>query len=78
MNALVRLIQSRQYRIVRDNYCGYEAQFRTWYLPFWRMVDGCNTSATIEAARKRCDIHATSIVEIYKPNTVSEISKQGR
>jgi hypothetical protein len=25
-----------EYRIVRDNYAGFEVQRRTWWWPFWR------------------------------------------
>jgi hypothetical protein len=38
------------YRIVPDRYCGYEAQFRLWWLPIWFQCFGVNTRGTLEAA----------------------------
>ena len=39
-----------KYRIVRDNYLGYEVQ-RRWFLIFWSQLGGINTFSTIESAR---------------------------
>lgn len=39
-----------EYRIVRDNYCGYEVQKRVWWSPFWWQVGFCNTHLSIEKA----------------------------
>ena len=42
-----------KYRIVRDNYCGYEAQVKYWYWPFsWVQAGGTNTHLDVEAAEK--------------------------
>ena len=38
-----------KYRIVRDNYCGYEVQFRYWWMPFYFQGD-CNTHVSVERA----------------------------
>ncbi len=39
-----------RYRIVKDNYLGYECQkWRLWY-PFWCQMDFCNTHHTIDGA----------------------------
>lgn len=27
-----------KYRIIKDNYLGYEAQYKKWWMPFWKMV----------------------------------------
>lgn len=43
-----------RYRVVRDSYCGYEAQFRYWWMPFYLMVGMCNTSRTVEQAERLC------------------------
>jgi len=39
----------RQYRIVQDRYSGFEVQFRTFWMPFWRMPI-VNTRHSLEAA----------------------------
>ena len=58
-----------KYRIVKDGYLGYEAQFKRWWFPFWMQCDFCNTSGTVEQARKICDLHSRcGVVEEYQPN----------
>ena len=53
-----------RYRVVRDNYLGYEAQFKVWWFPFWMECEsytggcGTNTNRTIEEARQLCADHA--------------------
>lgn len=41
----------KKYRVVRDNYCGYEVQtWRAWF-PFW--IQGkVNTHSSLEQAKK--------------------------
>ena len=51
-----------KYRVVRDGWNGYEAQFKPWYWPFWSMVNGCNTYTSKDKAIRGCEIHAGSIV----------------
>jgi hypothetical protein len=53
-----------KYRIVRDDYAGYEAQVRFWYFPFWWFqLDatgrgcGVNTGPTVEYAREVVQRH---------------------
>ena len=42
----------KKYRIVRDNYLGYEAQiWRLWW-PFWTEIKNNNTHQTIEEAER--------------------------
>ena len=43
-----------KYRVVTDHYCGFEAQYRVWWWPFWMMVNGCNTRSTLEDAKGLC------------------------
>lgn len=43
-----------KYRVVTDNYLGYEAQYKPWFLPFWQQLDGINTHPTIEKALEMC------------------------
>ena len=39
-----------RYRIVTDNYNGFEAQFRRWWMPFYCQCFFSNTSASMEKA----------------------------
>ena len=61
-----------KYRIVRDKYCGYEAQFRPWYSPVWWQCFGIN-SGNLETARQTCDRHFqyyskhNKVIEHYEP-----------
>lgn len=43
-----------KYRVVTDNYLGYEAQYRLWFLPFWLQLNGTNSHPTIEKALEMC------------------------
>ena len=62
-----------KYRIVKDGYLGYEAQFKRWWFPFWMQCDFCNTSGTVEQARKICDLHSRcGVVEEYQPNPTGQ------
>ena len=54
-------ICKKQYRIVKDNYLGFEVQKRVWYFPFWRQIRDdkgsfINTSYSIEEAEQLIDI----------------------
>lgn len=40
-----------QYRIVPDNYAGFEVQTRSFWMPFWHMPE-VNTRKTLEEAEK--------------------------
>jgi hypothetical protein len=61
-----------KYRIVKDGYCGFEAQFRPRWWPFWLQCYGINTNTSVEIARRVCDKHARGfaprLVEHYEPN----------
>lgn len=62
------------YRVVRDRYLGYEAQYRPWWSPVWREIayrwHHGNTSATLEGALKVCDWHAKrQVVYHYTPRS---------
>ena len=53
-----------EYRIVRDNYSGYEVQIRRWWhWPFWRQAAWCNTHSSVEAAETFAEGHARSPVK---------------
>lgn len=40
----------KRYRIVTDNYAGYEVQVKLWFWPFWLQLWGCNTNISIRQA----------------------------
>ena len=42
----------KKYRIVRDNFAGYEAQVWTIWWPFWCQLGFTNTHRTVEAAKE--------------------------
>ncbi len=43
-----------KYRVVTDNYLGYEAQYKPWFLPFWQQLNEVNTHHIIERALEMC------------------------
>ena len=57
-----------EYRIVTDNYCGFEVQFRTRWWPFWRQIDFANTNLSLEMARARALSHAKARCGIVVEN----------
>jgi hypothetical protein len=68
-----------KYRIVRDQYMGYEVQYKCWWFPFWVEHGFTNTHKTIEEARGYIDEiestkrthkikYAGQVVEYYQPN----------
>ena len=50
----------KKYRIVEDNYGGYEAQFRRFFI--WRQCFGTNTSSSIERALRIVKVHSKNVV----------------
>lgn len=54
---------SKKYRIVRDKFGGYEAQWRYWWLPIWFQCFYCNTNVSIEKAEELARQHSTKIVK---------------
>ena len=51
-----------RYRVIRDTYNGYEAQFKHWWMPFYLQIGGTNTFTTEIAAKNLCMIHAAKPV----------------
>ena len=46
---------SKRYRIVKDNYCGYEVQvWRIWF-PIWIESNYINTHSSLEKAKKHIE-----------------------
>ena len=54
-------IFKRKYRIVTDNFAGFEIQARVWYWPFWYQISGysccpgINTWKSVERAKMFLD-----------------------
>ena len=46
------MIKLKKYRIVRDNYNGYECQVWRLWLPFWFQMGWTNTHPTLEKAKE--------------------------
>lgn len=42
----------RKYRIVRDSFCGYEAQQWRLWLPFWCQIGFTNTFSSLDKAKE--------------------------
>lgn len=54
----------RKYRIVTDNYLGYEVQMKLWWWPFtWLQCKGTNTHSSLEKAEKFAYQHAKNCVK---------------
>lgn len=64
----------RRYRIVFDNYLGYEVQSRIWWFPFWlecrSRIGVSNTHHTIEKAKEFIEtlIKCSNVVMEYNPH----------
>lgn len=48
----------KRYRIVTDDYSGFEVQVKRWWIPFWWQCDVINTFSTLESAEKYANNHA--------------------
>jgi hypothetical protein len=55
-----------KYRIVKDNYDGFEAQFKRWWMPFYMQCFGVNTSPTLEKAKYIIYRHKNEPFIIYE------------
>ena len=58
-------ICKRQYRIVTDNFGGFEVQKRLWYYPFWFQIRSekrhcVNTHISIEQSEKLIEMDKTN------------------
>lgn len=61
-----------KYRVVQDNYAGFEAQVKFWWFPvcWWQLCEsgrarGTNTYPTLQEAENLCRVHARKST-IYK------------
>lgn len=71
-----------KWRVVTDNYCGYEIQKKLWWLPFWFQtnkygkIGGVSTFSTVDEAMKHiqlCSKYKSKGVATckYKPKVVA-------
>lgn len=44
-----------KYRIIRDNYAGFEVQKWRWHYPFWTQLNFVNTNISINQAIRRIE-----------------------
>jgi hypothetical protein len=51
-----------RYRVVRDNFAGYEVQKWRWWFPVWMECGWCNTHVSVEKAK--------AFIEWHKSNNV--------
>ncbi len=56
-----------RYRIVTDNYCGYEAQLWRWWWPFWVQLGGTNTHISVERAEAYISRRIRRVVKHVTP-----------
>ena len=63
MIKLIKNLFKNKYRIVTDNYAGYEVQIKRWWFPFYVQLDMCNTFSTIEKAEKYARLHSQLVVK---------------
>lgn len=54
----------KKYRVIRDNFSGYEAQVRYWFFPFWLECFGTNTTSSLEGSKKVIENHKSKVVYI--------------
>lgn len=57
----------RRYRIVRDNYAGFEVQVWRWWLPIWIQAGGTNTHISERLAFEYAQRHAKPFVRNLGP-----------
>jgi hypothetical protein len=65
-----------KYRIVTDNYLGYEVQFKKWWLPFWTQTWLPNTHPSIDKARQYIGKRVKFVVEEYNPHFNTKKNEQ--
>lgn len=53
-----------KYRVVADNYCGFECQKKSWWWPFWYPLGFTNTHSTLGLAKKHIE-GSGKVIAIY-------------
>lgn len=54
---------SAHYRIVEDEFAGYEVQIWRWWWPFWVEANWVNTHSSVERAERWAARHARKTVK---------------
>jgi hypothetical protein len=70
-------MKTRKYRIVRDNYAGYECQiWRIWW-PFWVQMGSTNTHGTLERAEEYIEkiVNHRKFVKEYSPKVPLDVER---
>lgn len=52
-------MKTTKYRVVRDNYCGFEVQIWKIWFPFWCQI-GINTHSSLERAKDFITSHKSN------------------
>ncbi|KAA6438830.1 hypothetical protein FEM33_15535 [Dyadobacter flavalbus] len=51
-----------KYRVVEDEFNGFEAQVKYWFYPFqWFEINGNNSSRSLERAKKIIEAHKQKV-----------------
>ena len=72
-----------QYRVVRDNYAGFEVQIKRWWLPIWLQIGGrytaiTNTHGSLEAAEKYAEEYASGVRRGREIKYLGSLPKSGK
>lgn len=51
-----------QYRVVRDDWAGFECQIKRWWWPFWSQMDSTNTHSSLEDAKAYINEHKNKVL----------------
>lgn len=62
----IKALFRTRYRICRDDYAGYEVQYKLWWWPFWMGCYGINTWPTLEDAKIALQQHKRSGNVVYE------------
>lgn len=54
-----------KYKIVRDDFCGYEVRIKRWWLPLWYQAGWTNTHSSVEKAREYAKSHSQNHIVKY-------------
>ena len=58
-----------KYRIVTDTFCGYEAQYKLWWFPFWLQCFYVNSKYTLDDSILVANYHKKGLTYTGKSKT---------
>ena len=64
-----------RYRIVTDNWNGFEVQAWRWWWPFWWQCGTANTHTSLEEAERYAELHSQGRQREMDPNRSGRIVK---